>query len=85
MHESAVEKAPLRQFHVFEQFKNPKMLKFSNGGHLLVIADYKHIHIVSTYGLEELKELQVPSQGVSSLSFNSVDTLLMFTSMDGYY
>lgn len=50
----------------------------------MVIADYKHIHLVSTYGLEELACLPAPSQQISSLAFNRNDTLLMFTSSDGY-
>lgn len=50
----------LREFYTHE-IKNVKKLKFSNGGQLLCAADYKHIYVISTYGLEILGTLPCPS------------------------
>ena len=81
---SGYESRALRRFQTFESFKGVKKISFSNGGALLVAVDYKHIHILSTYGMEELAHLPCPSQSVSGLAFNVNDTILSYCSSDGY-
>jgi hypothetical protein len=51
----------------------------------LCAATDKHIYIMSTYGLETLVKLDSPSQLVTTLSFNHNDSILSFTSSDGFH
>jgi WD40 repeat protein len=74
----------LRLFHSFD-FKKTKKLLFSSGGHLLCAANDKQIVIYSTYGLEELVKFDSSSQAVTSLAFNHTDSVLSFTSADGFH
>jgi WD40 repeat protein len=74
----------LRLFHTFD-IKKTRKLKFSQGGQFLVSATDKHIYVLSTYGLEQLCKLDSPSQQVTALAFNDDDSILSFTSADGFH
>lgn len=73
-----------RLFHCFDIKKSSK-LKFSQGGHLLVVATDKHVYFISTYGLEVLSKLDSPSSLVTCLAFNANDSILSLTSSNGFH
>lgn len=74
----------LRLFNTFD-IKKTKRLKFSSGGHYLCTATDKHIQILSTYNLDTICKLDSPSQSITALAFNHNDSILSFTSSDGFH
>lgn len=73
-----------RVFHTHE-IKNVKKLKFSNGGQLLCAADFKQIHVISTYGLETIGTMPCPSSHVANIAFNENDSVLSLVTSDGFH
>ena len=73
----------LEEFHIY-QIRHIKQLKFSSGGQYLLAATAKHIHVISTYEMEEVGRLPPPSQHTSHLSFNERDSCVSAVSSDGF-
>lgn len=73
----------LRDFRTLD-IKNCTKLKFSNGGHYLVIVDQKQLWLYSSYTLELVDKQKCPSQNISKIEFNEKDTCLVIVSNDGF-
>ena len=58
-------------------------IRFSTGGQYFCAIDHKAVHIFSTYSLERVRNLQIPPNTISRISFNNDDSKLVFTSEDG--
>lgn len=73
----------LREFKKYE-VKQCKKIAFSQGGQYLVVVDNKQIRIYSTFTLEKIEFMVCPSQNVSQIAFNEDDSVMTFTSYDGF-
>lgn len=78
----------LRQFYVFTHYRHCTKLRFSNGGHLLAIAQMvpaqKFVYIHHTYTLEKLHTIKIPSAAmVCDIVFSPDDVLVAVCCTEG--
>lgn len=64
-------------------YRGIRLVKFSNGGHLLAIAQGKLVLIVSTKTMQKVATLRGHSQHVTSLCFDPHDEVLLSCGEDG--
>eukprot|EP00932_Pfiesteria_piscicida_P023129 SRR837773.9864.p1 GENE.SRR837773.9864~~SRR837773.9864.p1 ORF type:complete len:281 (+),score=20.04 SRR837773.9864:53-844(+) len=61
-----------------------KLVRYSNGGHLLVAAQGKFVHVFSVSSLRKLVTLQGHSHSITTLCFNPEDTCLWTCDSTGH-
>ena len=72
----------LKQFSTYE-VKNTKRIRFSSGGQYFCAIDHKKVQVYSTFSLELVRDLQIPPNSTSTISFNFNDSKIVFISADG--
>jgi WD40 repeat protein len=60
-----------------------RMLRFSNGGHLLVAAQGKHVHVFSVRTFTKVQQLSGHMQPVKAFAFDPEDNVLLTCGDDG--
>lgn len=71
------------QLHTEISLSGAKAVRFSNGGHLLAIAQGKFVHLFSTRTMTKTTTLQGHAHGISALCFDPEDTMLWTCGSDG--
>ena len=72
--------------HLYSIFyKNTRQLKFSNGGHLLVLCDMKYIFIFDTFTRQRVYQVQISPCKENSFQFSQDDLLLAYITQEGSY